>query len=216
MRLGLKRNGPDDPGRASVADVGLLALRLGAGSLLAGHGAQKLFGSFQGPGLQGFGGALGSLGLQPAQPWAVLGGLSEFGGGTLLALGLGGPIGPLALQGAMLSAIRRAHWKLPLWVSSGGAELALLYALIGAAVATTGPGRYSLDHALGLKVPPVLSLATALSVAAGLALAEAQVAAAAPAEAATPAADADAATELDPLAAPEGGVPPDDPGTSEA
>jgi len=164
--------------RGRAADVGLLALRVGAGSMMAAHGAQKLFGAFQGPGLDGFAGFLSSMGLKPAKQWAALGGFSEFGGGTLLALGAGGPVGPIMMQGAMITAARRAHWKLPIWVTSGGAEAPLLYGLIGLMVATNGPGRYSLDHALGINVPRGVSVATLLGVAAGLGVAELQVAAA--------------------------------------
>src|SRR5688572_23388419 len=88
------------PERGRTVDLGLLALRLTAGGLLAGHGAQKLFGAFGGHGLEGTAGWLESIGLRPGKPWATLAGLSEFGGGALTALGLGGPLGPVALQGA--------------------------------------------------------------------------------------------------------------------
>jgi len=36
-----------------MSDIGLLILRLAVGGLLAGHGSQKLFGWFSGPGLKG-------------------------------------------------------------------------------------------------------------------------------------------------------------------
>jgi putative oxidoreductase len=36
-----------------MKDAGLLAVRAVGGALLAGHGAQKLFGAFEGPGLRG-------------------------------------------------------------------------------------------------------------------------------------------------------------------
>lgn len=162
--------------RSRTADLGVLALRLGAGSLLAAHGAQKLFGSFSGPGLGGTAGWLESMGLRPGKAWAALAGLSEFGGGAATALGLGGPIGPIALQGAMATAARQAHWTLPIWAHAGGPEVPVLYSVAGVALTLTGPGRYSLDRALGVKVPLSVALVTGAGVAAGVALAESMTA----------------------------------------
>ena len=62
-----------------MGNLAVLVLRAVMGSLLAGHGAQKLFGSFNGPGLEGTSGWMESLGLRPGRPWAVAAGLSEFG-----------------------------------------------------------------------------------------------------------------------------------------
>ena len=60
-----------------MKDAGLLAMRLTTGGLLAGHGAQKLFGSFGGYGLEGTGGWLESLGLKPGKTWAAMAGLAQ-------------------------------------------------------------------------------------------------------------------------------------------
>src|ERR687885_1873142 len=98
-------------------------VRLVQGSLMAGHGAQKLFGSFGGPGLEGTSGFMEMLGLRPGRPWAYLAGLSEFGGGVLTALGLLNPLGPLGVIGSMAMASVKAHGGKPIWVTEGGAEL---------------------------------------------------------------------------------------------
>src|SRR5687768_16471179 len=130
------------PARSVATDLGILALRVGAGGLLAGHGAQKLFGLFGGYGLEGTASWLESMGRLPGKSWAALAGLSEFGGGALMALGLGSPLGSIAMQGSMATATRRVHWGKPIWNSEGGAELPVLYSLAGLAVAVTGPGRF--------------------------------------------------------------------------
>jgi putative oxidoreductase len=153
-----------------MKDVGLLVLRLVAGGLLAGHGAQKLFGWFGGYGPAGTGGWLESLGLRPGKQWALLAGGSEFGSGVLTALGLGSPLGPIGMLAPMAVATRTVHWGKPIWAGEGGAELPAMYAAAGTALALTGPGRYSLDRALGLRVPPVLGLLAAAGVAAGVAV----------------------------------------------
>jgi len=45
-----------------------LPLRLGLGIIFIGHGAQKAFGIFGGPGIQGFAKMLASLKFSPATP----------------------------------------------------------------------------------------------------------------------------------------------------
>ena len=87
---------------------------------MVGHGAQKLFGSFGGPGLEGTSGFMEMLGMRPGRPWAYLAGLAEFGGGVLTALGLLHPLGPLGIIGAMSMATRKAHWGKPVWATEGG------------------------------------------------------------------------------------------------
>lgn len=150
-------------------DLGLLALRATVGGLLAGHGAQKLFGSFGGHGVEGTAGWLETLGLRPGKPWALLAGASELGGGTLTALGLLHPLGPIGTVGPMVMAWNKAHAGKPIWVTSGGAELPLLNLAAAAALTLTGPGRISLDQLLGLRVPRALVALSAAGVAAGIA-----------------------------------------------
>src|SRR5713101_5906029 len=131
---------------STMSDIGLLILRLAVGELLAGHGSQKLFGGFSGPGLKGTAGWLESLGLTPGTPWAIVASTSEFGGGMLTTLGFLHPFGPLGTMGAMIMATAKAHWGKPIWASQGGAELPLTYIATAFALTLTGPGRFSLDR----------------------------------------------------------------------
>jgi putative oxidoreductase len=128
-------------------------VRVVQGSLMAGHGAQKLFGSFGGPGLEGTSGFMEMLGMRPGRPWAYLAGLSEFGGGVLTALGLFNPLGPLGVIGSMAMATRKAHWGKPIWVTEGGAELPVLNIAISTALMLREPDAFSLDRALGIRLP---------------------------------------------------------------
>ena len=57
-----------------MRDSRLLGLRLTLGGYLATHGAQKLFGSFDGPGLDKTGAGFEQLGLKPGKAFAALGG----------------------------------------------------------------------------------------------------------------------------------------------
>ncbi len=154
-------------------DLGLLTVRLTIGGLMLGHGAQKLFGWWGGYGLEGTSGWLESMGLRPGRPWAIAAGTSEFGGGVLTGLGLLHPLGPITMLGSMAVATRKAHWGKPIWVTAGGAELPVTNMAIGIALALVDPGRLSLDHALGIRVPRELALLAAAGVAAGVVFSEA-------------------------------------------
>ena len=150
-----------------MKDLGLLILRLTFGGLLAGHGGQKLFGWFAGPGFKGTTGWLELMGMRPGRPWAALAGASEFGGGVLTALGFLNPIGPLATIGAMGMATTKVHAGKPIWVTSGGAELPVLNMAVAIALSLLRPGKYSLDSALHLSLPRRLILIPGLILTAG-------------------------------------------------
>ncbi|MEU5310560.1 DoxX family membrane protein [Streptomyces sp. NPDC021562] len=129
-------------------DVGLLLLRLGTGGVLAAHGAQKLLGWFGGGGISGTGQFMESVGYAPGKQSAVAAGLAEAGGGTLLALGLATPAAGAAAAGAMAGAAA-LHMPNGFFAQEGGYEYAASLGLTAAGLAVTGPGRLSLDHALG-------------------------------------------------------------------
>jgi len=122
--------------------------------------------------MEGTGGHLESLGLKPGKSWALLAGLSEFGGGTLTTIGLLHPLGPLATLGAMTIAAVDVHGGKPIWATEGGAELPVTNIAAALAMTLCGPGAFSLDRAFGIRVPKAAAALAALSVAAGVAVAE--------------------------------------------
>jgi putative oxidoreductase len=125
---------------------GLLLLRLFVGASFFGHGTQKLFGWFGGYGPQGTGGFFASQGYRNGVQMAVLAGIAEAGGGTLLALGLLTPLACTALAIVMLNAIFAVTLKRAFLL---GSELELMYLVTAIALAAIGPGRFSLDRAIG-------------------------------------------------------------------
>ena len=143
---------------SKINEAAPMIVRVVQGSLMAGHGAQKLFGSFGGPGLEGTSGFMEMLGMRPGRPWAYLAGLSEFSGGVLTALGLLKPLGPLGVIGAMSMATRKAHWDKPIWVTEGGAELPVLNIAISTALMIRESDGYSLDRLLGIRLPAWVGL----------------------------------------------------------
>jgi putative oxidoreductase len=125
---------------------GLLLLRVFVGVSFFGHGTQKLFGWWGGYGPQGTGGFFASQGYHAGVPMAILAGLAEAGGGTLLALGLITPLACAAIAIVMLNAIFAVTLKRAFML---GSELELAYLVTAISLAAIGPGRFSLDRAIG-------------------------------------------------------------------
>ncbi|WP_394434690.1 DoxX family protein [Streptomyces sp. SGAir0957] len=138
---------PSSPCR-SRRDLGLLALRVGTGGVLAAHGAQKLLGWFGGGGVSGTAAAMDAMGYTPAKASALAAGLGEGAGGALLALGLATPLGGAAAAGTMAGAAA-VHAPNGFFAMNGGYEYPAFLGFVAAGLAVTGAGRYSLDHALG-------------------------------------------------------------------
>ncbi|MEU8901011.1 DoxX family protein [Nocardia sp. NPDC048505] len=136
---------------ADATGVGLLIARVVFGGLMLVHGVQKLFGWFDGPGLEANNAGFEAMGYNPGALFGTLAALSEVAGGLLLLLGLATPLAAAIVIGTMINAIN-ATWANGMFGAVGaqgwqpGYELALLFAAAGAALAFTGPGRYSLDH----------------------------------------------------------------------
>lgn len=112
--------------------------RIGVALLFMQHGAQKLFGLLGGSQIESLFSLMG------------LAGVLEFFGGLLVVLGLftRSVAGILALE--MLIAYFMAHLPNGVFpIQEGGGELALLYALGFALIATIGAGKFNLDEQLG-------------------------------------------------------------------
>ena len=127
---------------------GILFLRVVVGALLFAHGAQKLFGWFGGGGPRGTAGFFGQLGFRMPIAMAVTAGMSE-ASGVLFALGFLTPLAALLMASTMVVAIGSVHWRKGLWNTAGGYEFPMVIWTVAIAVAASGPGRFSVDRALG-------------------------------------------------------------------
>ena len=147
-------------------DAALLFVRLVVGLAMAAHGAQKLFGWFGGYGLAGTGGFFEGIGFRPGRLFAFSAGLAEVAGGLLMALGLGGALGPALIVMVMLVAIFTVHISKGFFVTNGGWELNATYIASAVVVAYVGYGAYSLDSAFGFDLLSSTQAATILMIAA--------------------------------------------------
>ena len=132
---------------------GPTALRLCVGAVFVAHGAQKLFGVWGGPGLDGTTAYFSTLGLNPPYPLAAIAALTEFAGGLLLLIGWLTRWVAMALAIDMLVAIVKVHYKYGFFLNwnltpfkGHGMEYSIV--LIGALVCLmlTGAGALSLDE----------------------------------------------------------------------
>jgi putative oxidoreductase len=148
-------------------NLGTAALRGIVGPLFIGHGTQKLFGWFDGPGLDATAGGFEQMGLRPGRRHAVAGGAAEAVGGALLTLGALTPLAGSLISGAMVTAIRKVHAPNGPWVTKGGWEYNAVLIAAVASLVDHGPGRPSVDAKLfpNLRGPVWAALAVGSGVA---------------------------------------------------
>ena len=128
-------------------DVAMLVLRVALGGMIMAHGVNKIAG---GGGLDGTAGWFESLGLRPGRLHARIAAFTEIGAGALLLLGLATPLASAAFIGLMLVATFTDHRGKGYFVFEGGWEYTILVAMVAVVPALIGPGRWSLDHLLGV------------------------------------------------------------------
>lgn len=126
-----------------VVDLSLLILRIVVGVVFIAHGAQKLFGAFEGPGLDAVVGQMGA-------PLGYAVSIGEFFGGIGLVIGFLSRFSAAALIVIMIGAIVTVHGANGFFMSNGGFEYN--WALLGllAPILIAGPGQYSVGRFLPL------------------------------------------------------------------
>jgi putative oxidoreductase len=132
-------------GWTSGTDIGLLIIRLVLGGIMAAHGAQKVFGWFNGAGLDGFATFLTDQGYRQTDALSAAAGFAELVGGLLVVFGVFTPLAAAGLLAVMINAIW-LQWDSGLFLAAGGFEFELALAGMAAGLVFTGPGRVSLDN----------------------------------------------------------------------
>jgi len=123
-------------------------LRLALGIAFIGHGAQKVLGSFNGPGWAKFTSFPAPFPfMRPAWLWMGAAAVSELIGGILVLLGLFTRLGAFLITCVMLVAIFGVLW--PRFFAPEGMELAVAFLGIALALLITGGGQVSVDLMIG-------------------------------------------------------------------
>ena len=123
-------------------------LRFALGVIFVAHGAQKVLGSFSGPGLAKWLSFPAPFPfMRPAWLWMGAAAFAELIGGLLLILGLLTRVGAFLLFCTMLVAVVGPHWKGGLFLPEGF-EYALALLAGTLALLLSGGGMASVDLAL--------------------------------------------------------------------
>ena len=125
-----------------------IPLRLGLGIVFVAHGAQKVLGSFGGPGLQKFVSFPPPFGfMRPGWLWMGAAALSELIGGGLIILGLLTRVGAFFIACTMLTAIVGVHSE-AFFASNRGFEYPMALLAICLGLLISGGGMASVDLAM--------------------------------------------------------------------
>jgi putative oxidoreductase len=128
-----------------------IPLRIVLGVIFFAHGAQKVLGSFEGPGLANFTGAPAPFNfMRPSWFWMGAAAFSEFVGGILILLGLLTRVGAFFIACVMLTAIAGVHWP-NFFANKRGFEYPLALFAIVLSLLISGGGSLSVDQAMGGK-----------------------------------------------------------------
>jgi putative oxidoreductase len=120
-------------------------IRLGLGAVMIGHGAQKVLGSFGGPGFNTFtSGGTPFTFMRPTSLWLAAAALSELVGGILVTLGLLTRVGAFFIACTMLTAAIGVHWP-NFFASNKGYEFPMALFAIALSLLISGGGAASVD-----------------------------------------------------------------------
>ena len=135
------------------ADAALLVFRTALGAVFLAHGINHIFGGGK---IAGTGRWFEGLGMRPGRLHAWLASLTEIGSGALLVAGLLTPLAGAGVVGVMAVAWITNHRGNGFFIFRPGEgwEYVMTLTVNGAVVAALGPGRWSLDHAIGVLDPP--------------------------------------------------------------
>lgn len=126
-----------------------LPIRLALAAVMIAHGAQKVLGSFNGPGFKTFIGGNTPFGfMRPAWLWLALAALSELVGGLLVGLGFLTRVAAFLIACVMITAIIGVHWNGGFFANNRGYEYPLSLLAMAIALLIAGGGQASIDKGL--------------------------------------------------------------------
>src|SRR5262245_5308202 len=126
-----------------------LPIRLALGAVMFAHGAQKVLGSFGGPGFNTYISGNTPFGfMRPTWLWLTAAAFAEFAGGALVILGFLTRPAAFLIACTMLTAVVGVHWNGGFFAANRGYEYPLSLLAMAIALMISGGGQASVDRAL--------------------------------------------------------------------
>jgi putative oxidoreductase len=155
---------------SSGGELPRIMLRAAIGGTMIAHGMRH------GRTLAGTAGWFGSIGFRQPKVQALASTAVEVGAGTALVAGAATPLAAAAVVGTMAVAGYTVHRPNGFFVVKDGYEYVGNLAVASVALAALGPGRFSVDHALGVDDWATRPRRAILAAGLGLAVAAGQLA----------------------------------------
>jgi putative oxidoreductase len=142
---------------ALQTDLALVAVRIALAWIFIYYGGGKLFAWFHATPSGIHQSSIffaNTAHLHPGGLFAVLGGVTEFGGAIAVALGLASRLAGLALFGDMVIAMITVNWQYGINSEKllAGYELNVALAVLALVIVLLGPGRFSIDALVARRV----------------------------------------------------------------
>lgn len=136
---------------ADAIDFTLLVFRCGIGAIMLAHGINHIIGGGK---IAGTAGWFGSMGMKQPLLQAWLASVTEIGAGVLLVLGLLTPFAAAGVVGVMAVAWMINHRGNGFFIFRPGEgwEYVMSLLLCGIVLGAVGPGSWSLDEAVDIRV----------------------------------------------------------------
>lgn len=125
-------------------DIFILILRLCLGVFSFIHGAEEIFGWFNGPGMQAFADVLSKIGLKNSLFWAYIGAYLK------LIIGMSFISGVFLRSSAFIYLLVSpiaifVHWKKGFFAANGGFEMNFVLACLSMILLILGSGKYRIS-----------------------------------------------------------------------
>ncbi len=127
----------------NLFNLSMFLVRVIIGVIFVGHGAQKLFGMFDGVGLEGTAKIVEGLGMSDAYIIAMIWGAIEFFGGIFLIFGISARWAAVLIVLTMIVRLWKVNLVYGSFIENGGIEQNLIVVAACLPIILVGGGRWS-------------------------------------------------------------------------